>query len=422
MIDINDIRERREDYRRIIQERGKTLDIDELLNIDEQRRTSQQRVEELRRQQHEASDSIASAKGEEKAKRIAQMQSVAAELKVKEAELRSITERYDALMAQVPNIHASDTPIDPTGEGNVEIRRVGEPPKFKFPPKDHMALGKLHKMIDTERGVKVAGARGYFLTGIGAELHWAVLRMAQDIAKEKGFTLMEPPVLTEEAFLYGTGHFPAQRDEVFEVHDKDRVQFLVGTSEVPLMGYHANETLEEDELPVRLAACSPCFRTEVGSYGKDTKGLYRVRQFSKVEQLILCKNDEEASQAHFKELIENAEAILTALELPYRLLRICSGDMGQGKVEEWDIETWMPSRDAYGETHTCSRLHEFQARRLKIKYRTKDGEKRFVHTLNNTIVASPRILIALLENHQQEDGSIRVPKALVPYLNGRTVI
>jgi seryl-tRNA synthetase len=245
--------------------------------------------------------------------------------------------------------------------------------------------------------------------------------MACDIAKEKGFTLLDPPVIVQEEYLYGTGHFPTQREEIFEVKDNDNIRFLVGTSEVPLMGYYANEILQEKDFPIKLAALTPCFRTEVGSYGKDTKGLYRVRQFYKMEQLIITKKSSEESKRHFDELIDNAETILQKLELPYRIIQKCTGDMGQGKAEEWDIEAWMPSRMSFGETHTCSELKDFQARRLQIRYKDENNTMQYVYTLNNTLIASPRILIPFLETHQQEDGSITIPKALQPYLKMNTI-
>lgn len=422
MLDIAFIRENIELLEKTIRDRGNNVDIRELLLVDDRRRTLQTSVDDLRHQQHEANAHIANASPEEKRTRIDAMKSIAKNLKEQEATLRKTQDRFHEMMFRVPNIPDPSTPVDPTGKNNVVRQEVGTPTQFDFEPRSHIDIGELLDIIDVKRGVKIAGNRGYVLKGAGVDIEQAIFRLGISIAKSHQFTILNPPILLEERFFYGTGHFPAQRDEIFEVHDKERVQFLAGTAEVPLMGYYADEVLQEKDLPIRLTALTPCFRTEVGSYGKDTKGLYRVRQFFKLEQLIICANDPEISKTHFRELLEIATEMLTALELPYRLLQICTGDMGQGKVEEWDIETWMPSRKQYGETHTCSRLHEFQARRLNIKYEDKHGTKRYVHTLNNTIVASPRILIPFLENHQQPDGSIKIPSALRPFLDNKTTI
>lgn len=417
MIDIHEIRDNPDQFRQAIIDRGLDLDIDTLLAIDEKRRTLQQQTEELRQQQNNVNDEIAAASGNEKQEKIHAMKAIAANVKQHEQQLRKVEQEFQELMYQVPNIPDTSVPVDPTGKNNTTTKTVGDKPSFTFEPKDHIELAEHHKLVDFERGVKVAGARGYFITGKGVELVQGLQRMALDLAKERGFTLVDPPIIVREKFLFGTGHFPAHREEIFEARDKEKSHFLVGTSEVPLMGMYADEVLQEEQLPIKLAGVSPCFRTEVGSYGKDTQGLYRVRQFQKVEQLVLAENNVETSKAIFSELLQNAEDMLNALELPYRAVLKSTGDMGLGKVEEVDLEAWMPSRNNYGETHTCSRLHEFQARRLNIKYKDKDGKKHYVHTLNNTIIASPRILIPLLEIHQQEDGSVAIPSKLQEYVD-----
>jgi len=417
MIDIHEIRDKHQEFRQTIADRGLEFDLDELLKVDDDRRILQQQTEKLRQQQNSANDEIAAATGSAKKEKIDAMKSVAAEVKKKEQQLAKTEEHFRELMYQVPNLPDKDVPIDPSGKNNTITKTVGSIPEFSFEAKDHIALAQAHNLVDFERGVKVAGARGYFITGKGVELVQGIHRMAIDLAKERGFTLVDPPIIVREEFLYGTGHFPTHRDEIFKAKDKDKTNFLVGTSEVPLMGMYANETLDHEELPIKLAGISPCFRTEVGSYGKDTQGLYRVRQFAKVEQLVLAKNSVEESKKIFSELLRIAEDMLNALELPYQVVLKSTGDMGLGKVEEVDLEAWMPSRESYGETHTCSRLHEFQSRRLKIKYRDKNGTKHYVHTLNNTIIATPRILIPLLEVHQNEDGSVTIPKKLQQYVD-----
>jgi seryl-tRNA synthetase len=297
---------------------------------------------------------------------------------------------------------------------------VGELPRFDFEPLDHVKLMTKLDLLDLDRGVKLAGTRNYVLRGDGSALHQAVLRLALELMIQRGFVQMTVPVLVRDAMMVGTGYFPGGEEQAYRC-ERDAMS-LVGTAEVPLTAYHSDEILTEDELPRKYVACSTCFRREAGAAGKDTYGLYRIHLFDKVEQVIICRNDEEVSRRHHAEIVQNAEDVLTALELPYRVVNVCTGDLGQGQVQKFDIETWMPSRGGYGETHSASRFYEFQARRLKIRYRDANKNVRFCHTLNNTVIASPRILIALVENHQTADGKIRVPKALRPYLGGRQTI
>lgn len=278
-------------------------------------------------------------------------------------------------------------------------------------------MGRLHRLFDTQRGVKTGGARSYFLTGNGVLLHRAVQQLALDLLVRQGFQLLEVPVMIRAEALVNTGFFPLGRDQVYKVENEDKV--LAGTSEVPLISYYAGEIVELTE-PVKLAAASVCFRSEVGSAGRDVHGLYRVHQFAKVEQAVLCRADPEESERLLQAITANAEELLQLLELPYRVMAVCAGDMSQKTYKQYDIETWMPSREAYGETHSASNLHDFQARRANIRYRDQGGSLQFCHTLNNTMVATPRILIPLLENHQEEDGSIRIPAALRPYMGGIT--
>jgi seryl-tRNA synthetase len=270
-------------------------------------------------------------------------------------------------------------------------------------------------MIDIPRGVKTAGTRSYYLTGIGAMLHRAVQQLAVDMLVAKGFTLMDVPLTVRTEAMQNTAFFPLGQDQAFQIMEQDK--WLVGTSEVPLVSFYSGEVVDVSQ-PIRLAAASLCFRSEVGSGGRDVQGLYRVHQFAKVEQVVLCEASAEASEQLLLEITANAEELLQKLELPYRVVAVCTGDMSQKTYKQYDIETWMPSRGAYGETHSSSNLLDFQARRSNIRYRDAEGKLRYCHTLNNTAVASPRILIPLLENHQQADGSILIPKALRPYMNG----
>jgi seryl-tRNA synthetase len=326
--------------------------------------------------------------------------------------LKKLTEELNGLMMLVPNVVSDDTPIGKDEEDNKVVRSWGTQPKFAFTAKNHVELGTSLDLLDLERGVKVSGFRGYYLKNNLVQLQWALFQYCLNLMQEKGFDLMVTPTLVREPALVGSGHFPEAKEEIYPVGDN----FLVGTSEPSLLAYRAGEVLDEAEMPLKLSAVSPCYRREIGNYGKDTKGLYRVHEFWKVEQVVICANDLTVSLKLFEEMLAIAEEVLQKLELPYRVVQICTGDMGSGKYKMYDIETWMPSRDSYGETHSCSHLTSWQARRLNLRYRNKEGELVYPHTMNNTVIATPRILIALLENNQQKDGSIVIPKVLRPFM------
>ncbi|PIP52978.1 serine--tRNA ligase [Candidatus Beckwithbacteria bacterium CG23_combo_of_CG06-09_8_20_14_all_34_8] len=322
-------------------------------------------------------------------------------------------------MLQIPNVPDKDVPIGKDCSGNVEIAKWGELPKFDFQAKDHIQLGLNLDILDLDRGVKVAGFRGYYLKGDGALLHLAILQYALKKLIEKGFTpMVTPTVLLERPFV-NTAHFPWGKVDVYKTYDDEEQKaerFLAGTAEVPLVSYHMDETLTEKELPKLYAGYSQCFRREIGSYGKDTKGVYRIHEFAKVEQVVLCQNDWEESKIWHEKLRSYSEEMLQELGLPYHVLLMCTGDMGEPQVKKYDLETWMPGRNEYGETMSCSMMGDFQSRRANVKYQTKDGQTKYVHMLNNTAIASPRILIAVLENCQQADGSILIPKVLQSYM------
>jgi seryl-tRNA synthetase len=380
-----------------------------------------QQVEALRRTRNELAQQSASMdRASSEAMRIqAEARHQGAVLKGLERELRDAVQTWHELMLLVPNLASPDTPIGVSDADNVEVKRVGDSPRFDFDARDHIALGEACDLFDFARGVKVAGTRQYFLRGAGLYLHRAVQQLALDMLSDRGFTVMDVPLLAREDALTNTGFFPSGREQTYALPEDGA--WLVGTGEVPLVSYYSDEIVDVTE-PIKLAAVSNCFRREAGSAGRDVRGLYRVHQFAKVEQVILCRDDLDVAENMLQQLVHNSEELLEQLELPYRIVAVCTGDMGQKNYKQYDIETWMPSRDGYGETHSASSLLEFQARRSRIRYRDEEGQTRYCYTLNNTMVASPRILIPLIENHQQADGSIRIPTALQPYMRGMTEI
>lgn len=403
MLDINFIRDNLDKVRKSVEARKADVDIDKLLKLDDQRRQLIQQVDELRAKRNEA----AKKKDMETGKKIKD------ELGGFKKQLDEVEKQWDDLILQVPNILMDEVPIGDASANKV-IRKNGELPKFNFKPRDHLELGKMMDIIDFDRGVKVAGFRGYFLKNEGARLQMAVINFTLDHVIEKGYQMVIPPVINRRMAFAGTGWFPWGEADTYKL-DREEDSYLIGTAEVPVTALHAEEILPVNQLPKKYVAFSPCFRTEVGSYGKDTRGLYRLHEFYKVEQVIICEADDQESLGFFEEIEGNAEEILQMLGLPYQVVVLASEDMSRKAALNYDIETWMPSREAYGETHSNSILLDFQARRLKIRYKGQDGEIKIAHTLNNTAIASPRILIALLENFQQEDGSVKIPEVLHKY-------
>ncbi|MEF3302676.1 serine--tRNA ligase [Paenibacillus sp. GYB003] len=423
MLDIRFIQEN-EELLRLTAERKRLPDpLDDLLQTDKERKRLLAEVERLRRERNRLSAQVPAllrAGERDEADRLkAEAKRIGNALAEAEPRLEKLDGRFRELMLLVPNVVSPDTPIGASDADNVEIRRVGSPPDFAFEPQDHVALGESLGLIDIARGVKTAGSRNYYLLGAGLHLHRAVQQLAVDRLAAKGFTVMDVPLLVREEALTGAGFFPGGREQTFELPADGK--WLVGTSEASLVSYYAGEIVDVSR-PIRLAAVSGCFRREIGSAGRDVRGLYRVHQFAKVEQVVLCRGEAEESERMLQDITRNAEELLGLLELPYRVVAVCTGDMGQKNYKQYDIETWMPSRQSYGETHSSSNLHDFQARRAGIRYRDEDGKLRYCHTLNNTAIASPRILIPLLENHQREDGSIYIPPALRPYMYGMEAI
>ncbi|MDD5569377.1 MAG: serine--tRNA ligase [Candidatus Pacebacteria bacterium] len=419
MLDIKFIRENPDKVKEAARKKGIDFDVDRLLQVDQKRRQLLQAIEELNKVKNQANKEIQQAKDDEHRKNIiAQMQELDRNSDAGEWEFKEVDEEFQKLMLLVPNIPDESVPEGTCDAENMEIRKWGNIPNFDFTPKDHIELAKNLDLIDFERGAKVAGFRGYFLKREAMLISMAIWKLAADILSEKGFVPMAAPSLVKESALIGTGYLPQQKDEVYCTHDG---MYLAGTSEVPVMSYHADEILKEEDLPIKYIGFSPCFRTEIGSYGKDTQGILRVHEFVKIEQVVLCKNDKEESVRLHEEITNNAEEILQALELPYHVVVNCAGDLGLGQVKKYDIECWVPSQNKYRETHSSSYFFDFQTRRLNIRYKTADGETKYAHSLNNTGIATPRILIPLLENNQREDGSIVIPKALHKYLNFKEI-
>ena len=416
MLDPQLIRDNPDAVRRAAQTKGIPADVDEVLSLDRSRRDRIRRVEALRAERNRVSKAISGTGPKERPLAVAKAAELKAELEGQELELRQVEERLHALLLRLPAPPAPDTPVGTSDADNVEIRRWGQPPAFDFPVRDHLDIATALGLVETESAVRMAGSRSYCLRGAGALLEQAVLRFAVDKLMDAGFTLFHVPVLVREEAMLATGYFPLGSEEVFRLERDDL--YLIGTSEVPLVARFLGNILDHTDLPVRICAVSPCFRREVGGSGRDTRGLYRVHQFTKVEQVVIGPADAAASARLHDELLANAEAILRALELPYRTVLACTGDMGQGQYRKHDLEAWMPSRNAYGETHSCSTFHDFQARRGAIRYRDAGGETHYAHTLNCTAIASPRVLIPLLEVHQQRDGRVRVPEALVAHMRG----
>ncbi len=420
MLDIKFIRENVDAVKKAVELKGVDLHVDRLLELDQIHRDALVKVEDLRRERNIAAQNRDIEKGKE----------IKLQLDGLETELKEAQERLEHMMLFVPNIPSDDSPVGPNSDSNKEIKKWGEIPTFDFEVKDHVALGKLLDIVDFEAGTKASGFRGYYLKNEGAVLHWAVLQYAMQKIRSKGFTPMVPPTLVHEKVLKGSGHFPHGAENIYQISNPGKMEtgeeiknplYLTGTSEPSLLAYFMDKTIEEKDLPAKVCAMTTCYRSEVGDYGRDTKGLYRVHEFTKVEQVVICKDDLVESEKYFEEMQAISEELLQELGIPYHIVATSTGDMGAGKYRMNDIESWMPGREKYGETHSNSNLTNWQANRLNLKVKHADGTTAYAYTLNNTVLASPRVLIALLENHQQADGSVKVPEILVP-LTGFTEI
>jgi len=419
MLDIKFIVDNKDIVKEAARKKAVDVDIDRLLELDLERKTLLSAIEAKRQIQNDANNEIASASDEKKKEILMKMKLVKDELQNEEAKLKTIMVEWRDIMLQVPNVPDMSVPEGKSDEDNKEIKKWGEIPEFSFKPKGHVDLMMDLDMVDFERGVKIVGFRGYFLKGDGALLSFALWNYARDFMMKKGgFTpMLVPSLVRREAFL-GTGYLPQSEEDLYKTQDES---YLSGTAEVPTMGFHMDEVIEGDKLPLKFLSFSPCYRREAGSYGQDTKGLMRVHEFMKLEQVILCEASHEESVRLHEELQRNSEELVESLGIPYHVVLNCAGDLGLGQVKKYDIETWVPSEDKYRETHSCSYFHDFQTRRLNTRYRDKEGKMKYVHSLNNTAIATPRFLISLIENNQQEDGSIKIPPALVPYFGKDTI-
>ena len=411
MIDIKFLRENPDVVRASQKARGEdVLIVEKVLAADEVRKSTLDQFETLRAEQNLLSKSVASAKGEEKAALLESAKTLAAKVKEADAKRAQTELEAKAFIMQISNVLDPQAPIGKE-EDFVVIENVGKPREFDFQPKDHVELGKLLGAIDTERGAKVAGSRSYYLTGAGAMLEFALVNYAITSANKAGFTPVIPPVLVNSAAMEGTGFLGQAAENVYHL-EKDDV-YLVGTSEVPLAAMHMDEILPVEKLPMRYAGYSTCFRREAGTYGKDTRGIIRVHQFDKVEMFSFCHPDQ-AKEEH-QRLLQWEKDFLNAMEIPYRVIDVASGDLGSSANRKFDIEAWIPTQDAYREVTSTSNCTEFQARRLNIRFKENDATKA-VATLNGTLVAIPRMVVAILENHQNADGTVNVPAALQPFL------
>ncbi|ETB63896.1 TPA: serine--tRNA ligase [Candidatus Nomurabacteria bacterium] len=420
MLDIKFIKENKDLVKMASEKKHSSFNVDDLINIDEKRISLLGEVEALRGEQNKMNTSIAIEKDmNARSQMINEMKMLKEDLGKKEEELKVIMQDWQALMLQVPNIPDMSVPDGDSDAENQEIKKWGELTKFDFEPKDHIELMTKLKMVDFERGAKVHGFRGYFLTGEGARLCFAIWNYAMDFFGDKGFTPIIPPVIIRKQNLYGTGHLPGDVEDYYMTQDGDA---LAGTAEVPLMGFHSDEILDMKDFPIKYLGFSPCFRREAGSHSKDVKGLIRVHEFYKFEQVILCEANHQTSVNFHEEINRNTEKFIESLGIPYHTVINCGGDLGLGQVKKYDIELWVPKEEKYREISSASYFHDFQTRRFNIRYRDEDGKLRYAHSLNSTAIPTPRILVSLVENFQQIDGTIKIPEVLRKYFNDKEFI
>lgn len=413
MLDIKFIRENLELVKLGAQKKQMKVDLDALIALDDTRRALLASVEEKKAKQNTVSREVATTQETEiRNVQIAEMKILKEEIQKEEEKLREVIVKWQELMLQVPNIPDMSVPDGKDDSDNLEVKTWGEKTKFPFTPKSHVDIMTTLGIVDFERGTKVHGFRGYYLQRGGARLSWAIWNYAQDFFLKRGFDPLIVPAIVRKSNLYGTGHLPNDAEDVYKTQDED---YLIGTAEVSTMGYYADDVLERSQLPIKWLSFSPCFRREAGSHGKDTKGLIRVHEFFKLEQVILCEASHTESVKWHEWLNQNTEEFIESLGIPYHTVLNCGGDLGQGQVKKYDIELWVPGEEKYREISSASYFHDFQARRFNIRYRDEEGKMRYVHSLNCTAIPTPRILVSLIENFQREDGTVTIPPVLVPY-------
>ncbi len=405
MLSLDFIRENRDKVIQAAKNKNREVDVEKIISLDDKRRELIQQSQKLREERN-----VLSKSGKPHSVEASRGKQIKSELKTIEDQLTIINQQLNDSVSFLPNVPLDEVPVGKDAASNVEIKKWGEIPKFDFEPKSHIELGKSLDLFDLQRGSKVSGYRGYFLKNEAAILHFAILFYVFQKLVKKGYIPIIAPAIVKGFTLFGSGQFPWGKQEVYKLNDEDA--YLAGTAEVPVTAFYSGEILNEKDLPKKFVAMSPCFRREAGSYGKDTKGLYRLHEFWKVEQVILGPNDIEIAKKFHEELQSNTEEIIKDFEIPYRTMLMCTGDMGEPQIKKYDTEIWMPSRNGYGEIASNSIMGDFQTRRLKIKYRKKDGSTDYCYSLNDTAIPSPRIIIAILENYQQKDGSIKIPSAL----------
>ncbi len=419
MLDIKFIRENLDLVKMGARKKHNPVDLDALIALDDTRRGLIASLEAKKTEQNTVSREVAQVTDTSvREERIAAMKLLKDEIQKEEETLKGVMTEWHELMLQVPNIPDMSVPEGNDDSENVEIKTWGEKTRFDFEPKSHTEIMTNLGMVDFERGTKVHGFRGYYLQKDGARLSWAIWNYAQDFFLKKGFDPMIVPAIVRKSNLYGTGHLPNDAEDVYKTQDED---YLIGTAEVSTMGYYADEVLEQKDFPIRWLSFSPCFRREAGSHGKDTKGLIRVHEFYKLEQVILCEASHEESVKWHDWLNRNTEEFIESLGIPYHTVVNCGGDLGQGQVKKYDIELWVPLEGKYREISSASYFHDFQTRRFNIRYRDAEGKMRYAHSLNCTAIPTPRILVSLIENFQRADGSVSIPAALVPYM-GKDVL
>jgi len=412
MLDIKFIRENLDIVKLAAKKKKIVVDLDRLMIIDDSRRAVMQAMEEKKAEQNKLGEQVPTAGEFVRSGLIEQLSVIKADIQKDEEQLKPIMQEWQAIMLNVPNVPDMSVPDGEGEDDNVEVKIWGEKPIFNFEAKDHIELMTAHKMVDFERGTKAHGFRGYFLMNDGALLSWAIWNYAREFFLKRDFNPVIAPSIVRKQHFYGTGHLPGDANDLFQTQDGD---YLTGTSEVSMMAYHSDEILEKSDLPKRYLAFSPCYRREAGSHSKDVKGLIRVHEFFKWEQLILCEASHEKSAHFHEELNRNTEEFIESLGIPYRQLEICTGDLKGAHVRSYDTELWVPKENTYREIGSASYYHDYQTRRFNTRYRADDGTLRYAHSLNATAIPTPRILVSLVENFQQADGTIKIPEVLRPF-------